>query len=316
MILLSFLLYDVICMVYNIWNVVIDDILAKEIKRKSKNFASHINYGVKKGDIIILCKKKSGYFGLLEAGSDQVKNMNKIKIFRNQTQSRFYFNIKSVILLNEMIDIKDIIIRIKDDEMVGFKNITSYKKKFMKNILEFVSIEYDKGEKIVNLIKVRHHNFKIEELEKTKDILISSESDVIDSIDEPIIDSSSSEEEEEINDVVFIPVMVVPCKEFNHTLLYKRRYVMKHIQNCNLCDVTNNNNVDVLSKMTKSSVKMIDDCKKVTVEEIVDKYWNMEVHYPIKETNSDNNYIINIIPTKNYTDLYKNCLLILTTKRE
>lgn len=167
--------------------------------------------------------------------------------------------------------------------------------------------ELDKLKKIEQIKKLKAKP-KIEDYVKKykekNNIVICSDDE-----DEDLDDAS--ENKDQSDDEGTIPIMIVPCKDYDFDeLLDQNKYFQKHYKKCKKCDITNNNNSDILQTIDKAEVEVIE----ITSEKhgyfnpALDAYFSLKKYVPMTDEDKEN--FIRVIYINNDHEIYNGCLLV------
>jgi len=120
----------------NLWNNL-------DVKNMS-TMATYDSVGAKKNDIIIFYVKGKGFSGMCKLSSDQRNNNENLVIFRDKNFNKVIFDMEYFYPFIDIITISSVINYIKSDR-VGFKNIVSFRNKFLAGTYKINSLDNDKG---------------------------------------------------------------------------------------------------------------------------------------------------------------------------
>jgi hypothetical protein len=134
------------------------------------------------------------------------------------------------------------------------------------------------------------------------------------------IDRAKSEENNMDEEIIkMIPIMIIPCKDFNfpevkNTILEEIKltnYFKKHHIKCKNCEITNNNNInlrEILLYHKKYEIQyQISDEDDYELEEELENYYNLNAHDPFIDPEMTTIKIKHIL---NYDCVYDDCLFI------
>ncbi|QKF94240.1 hypothetical protein QKU48_gp0782 [Fadolivirus algeromassiliense] len=120
---------------------------------------------------------------------------------------------------------------------------------------------------------------------------------------------------EEDNIGGYIPIMIIPCKDYNLPKVNRDKYFKEHYKSCNNCDITNNNNRELCSILDKSKIQFIEitDEKHMYLNSALDAYLNLRNHKPLDAIEFP---FIRVMYLNNDDDIYDKCLLITWQDKE
>ena len=284
-------------------------------KYKKKHFTCFDGSNIKKDDIIIIyCKdkKKSAFKEILQVKNDAKLN-NKINIFKDNNLNKYVVDLYNKKKLQNVVKINDLLNNV-NIEATCFKKNSYFQQKFLKeNIL--IKMEYGKKildtllylENITKTIEIKETNTNSDEKEEVNS---QNSSDTInsESSHKSAIENSIEKEEEEVK-LGRIPIIVVPCEEFNLPKKKGEKYFVSHYKECKKCTTTNNNNKDIGSILDIAEIEIIKiiSTKDGFFNPVLDDYYGLENHEPM-----DYNKIpfIRVAFIDNNHDIYNKCLLI------
>ena len=118
------------------WLYVITKSAYKDYIKSKSQYLTFFEKKVNKGDIIIIFNKDrscNGFGGIVQLETNPENNeIKQINIFKNNNLNRFYSKVSFKLLFTSLIRIESIVEHLKT-EATGFKNIASFRSKFMKN---------------------------------------------------------------------------------------------------------------------------------------------------------------------------------------
>ena len=125
-------------------------------------------------------------------------------------------------------------------------------------------------------------------------------------------DSETEEEEEmELDDDPngYIPIMIVPCENFNLPDMNEEIYFVNHYKTCDKCDVTNNNNRELCSVLNAANVEFceITDEKHAYFDPALEAYYKLKKYEPM---GAENYPFVRVAYINNDHDIYDKCLLV------
>jgi hypothetical protein len=120
-------------------------------------------------------------------------------------------------------------------------------------------------------------------------------------------DSSSDDLEDDLNG--YIPIIIVPCKEFKLPLKNRETYFVQHYKSCNNCDITNNNNRELCSVMDKAEIEFLEiiEEKHAYFDPALDHYFGGKKFEPMGSTKYP---FIRVMYINNAHDIYNKCIFI------
>ncbi len=187
-------------------------------------------------------------------------------------------------------DINDYFTRSARQEKV--KNDIEEKKKVTKKV-ESPEDDEDQDSRLSKLkpgecviIKSAPDNYKCE----SDDDYIFIGSDKEEEEEENPEPEQESEDDTEVeNERGFIPILIIPCPEFEIPLSDKSKYFREHYMRCDICEITNNNNRELSSILHKKETKIL--IKNVTTEDnelvndSLEHYFSLKKLDPTKKIN-------------------------------
>jgi hypothetical protein len=120
-------------------------------------------------------------------------------------------------------------------------------------------------------------------------------------------DSSSDDIEDDPNG--YIPIIIVPCKEFKLPLKNRETYFVQHYKSCNNCDITNNNNRELCSVMDEAEIEFLEIVteKHGYFDPALDHYFGGKKFEPM---GSSKYPFIRAMYINNAHDIYNKCIFI------
>lgn len=272
--------------------------------------------GIGKDDVVMLyCKSRTenGFFGILQINSALSRNVgNKINIFKDQNLNKYHAKLKYKNLFTNYIGLQEIMKTLCTD-IAGYKNAASFKARFIKTENSVAKIE-PLGKKLVD--KIIQLSVELDKSEESEEENIKSESNENDEENESENSKSeNSEEDEKKSEMIedengFIPIIVVPCKEFQIPAKGKENYVVNHYKTCNKCDVTNNNNRELCSIIDNAHIEflVIEDEKHGYFNPALEAYYCVQNYEPMGANELP---FIRFMYADNGHELYDKCMLIV-----
>jgi hypothetical protein len=216
------------------------------------------NEEFKSGDIIILIMSKKicyNFIGFVQINDKVVINNKKIKIFKDALLNANYVPLKFRMLCIGDIKLSNVLkeLKIKTPE---FTNSTKFISKFAKKHIIMSALPATEGKQIIkHLIKLK------EEAEQSSNSSDDSTSDTNTIDTETTLDTNTSDkntsddessehssEESKEEEKGLIPIMIIPCSNFNiGQAKNKITYFVDHYKGCTKCEVTNNNKMELNS---------------------------------------------------------------------
>jgi hypothetical protein len=267
---------------------------------------------IKKEDIIIIYYKNkglSGFYILLQIGDNKkVKKTNENHII-----------IKNKVILEKPIQIKKMIQYLKSNE-TGFVNEKAFRNTFLKhenNIVELNEIGRKIVTRIIQETQQDQEETQEQDLEEQEEAHEGQDQEEQEDQEEEVqediesgSDVESDDEVEEENTNGFIPVMMIPCKNFKLPDEGRVDYFVDHLKSCYDCDLTNNN-------QNKSFIFILD----TSTVEFLEITETKHVHFnpPLNAYHSLKNYetsgvkslpFIRISYINNGHEMYNGCMLI------
>jgi hypothetical protein len=300
-------------------------------------------------DIIIVYSKElknRGFGALLQISGDLALNTtNNIKIFKNDNLNKYRAKVSIRKNFIPLIKIKDVIDNLKISDS-SFKNVQSFSGKYLKGengvillqnhgqlltnkLIELSSKKDEKnsqGKKSSKNSSDNDSDSDRSEKEVSGDESSDDESSDDKSSDDKSPDDKSSDDEssddessdDESSDEThnnnrgFIPIMVIPCKDFKIEKIDEKNRgdaFMNHYKKCNKCEVTNNNNRELCSIVDKAKIDFFDleTEKHAFFNPALDCYFGMEKYEVLGATQFP---FIRVVYINNKHALYDQCILI------
>ena len=294
----------------------------------SKNKSNRIcffqkNNSVKSGDIIIIYQKEKlncGFNSVVQLCSDVKYNDKNIKISSDNNMNRYYAKINFKKNFIEIISPEEIIKYLSTDS-VGFKNASVFKKKYTSKLNALIGFDVY-GKKIMTRLFVQDEDNFIKSEEKKQEL--EEDEDEDEKLDEDLEEEDEELEEDEVlenksedtnessisDNPGFIPIMVVPCKEFKLPKKDREEYFVDHYMACKKCDITNNNKNSELTRIiNKNNVEIFEltVSKHYYYNPAINAYHDLSNYEPqeIKKKNK-----ARIIYINNGDEDYDGCFLI------
>ena len=288
------------------------EIIKKRLENKKQElYCYDQNEDIKNGDVIFIyyLKKKTitnGFVGYCIAESEIFEN--ELKIFDDKNLSKYAIKTKETNILNETVKL------IKFEQLVEqhcyFKCIKTFKNKYLSKEMAFVKIPDKFGESLINhLVNMPQTKYTYDNDEEPKDTYYDSDKiseseceSESESESESKSESESESETEPENIIGNIPIVFIPCCNFNNKKSFYDEF-SKHID-CKKCDITNNNNfsLEIIINNNKIKEKIIEDYDEIDI--YIDYYHNE------KKYDNKSKYII-VYKVNNEDCDYNNCYIII-----
>jgi predicted nucleic-acid-binding Zn-ribbon protein len=294
------------------------------------------NQNMKKKDVIILYQKqrmKNGFYGIVQLREDLKYNEKKIKVFSDLNMNRFYARVCYRSQFTELIN-PEIVVHALSSGATGFKNVTSFKQKYVGKINASIEFELH-GKKIMTQLLIKDEELILmtetesqQETEEAETEEAETEEAEIEekkpkkkkpkskskSKSKPKPKEEDVDEVEEIVEQKCIPIMVVPCKTFKFPEISREDYFVKHYKSCKKCETTNNNDgLEIISLLEENNIEIyeLNDYKHYYFDPALDAYYSSDFYEPpdlmIKP-------FVRVIYINNKHDVYNKCLLITATR--
>lgn len=195
----------------------------------------------------------------------------------------------------------------------------------LNNVIESVenkkkNLKKEQTKSVVNNKKTKNNVNKIVSINKKllKKNNIKLIDDIKNSDDDTISISSSNKElelsdnlelESEKNNKGLIPILIVPCDNFKFPIKDQKKYFKNHYLNCNNCDITNNNNLELSSVIDDAYIEIVTiiDEKDPYFDPPLESYFRLENYEPM---DLKSNPFIRVSYINNGNKLYDKCLLV------
>ncbi len=317
----------------NYWMYVLNSHSITDFKNYSKpyfvipNNENIKNEDIKAGDIIIMIVQEAmcyKFIGFVQINSVPEKN-KKIKIFRDINLNFECVSLNFRLICNESRKLSLILKQLNIQEK-EFKTGAEFTKKFAKKHFIMCSFPSRHGRLLVKLLISLNNtdsnsdNESIPEdspIKKIKTIKTKTKK----SIKKKPVSSSSSATKESNDESIegtesdtielgMIPVMMIPCPNFNIVDAKNNvQYFIDHYKSCNKCSYTNNNNIELGAVIDKSNFEYHE------ITESFHEYFNSALDcYSLGQKYEPINHaeipFVRLLYINNEHDFYDNCLLI------
>lgn len=319
--------------------------LKKHFENNTEMFISTFQHSnVVNGDIIIIYvkdKNKSGFVCMTQTKSNQIENFSgKVKIFSDNNLNSYCFQIETCIFLPNLVKIKNISPYLSD--IKSFKNNQNFSSKYLKCYYTFNKLDYDLGYNIIkslfqlnpisvsferdendiNIEKTTNNkNIKSKNNTKLKKNNTKSKNNTKLNNDTKKLKNNNPENNNLKNNDTNnftnngnIPIMIVLCAKSLDQLLNEpdneSNVIYDHLLNCNVCDVTDNDNVKakLLNLWNSSNISYFEvDSTHEEYISALDSYHNLRNYNPFEQVDKPSINLLNIIEQNN---IYNNCMLI------
>lgn len=324
----------------DLWIYPVTNSSLQQILEFKQNYICSIeNPDCKKGSILFLYlknKKKSGFVGYFELYSPFKKNID-IKIFRDDRLNKYTAEFKFKKIFDKPIR-ADLLLTIKEYRRFTYlytndENKINLVSELRDNFLKLFSDQSNL--KIIPDIKQIEPNkkiipdgkqkksaklesdpdskkeifpIKIKTTEPTKKIIkIDTEDSTSDIDNQPDIESASEEDEHG-----FIPILIIPCDNFNLNILPsegKKKYFIEHYKTCNNCDIINNNSIELTTIFDSAKIEFITikEQDNALLEIPLNYYYSLKKYDP---ADSKSQKFIRVAYINNSHELYNKCYLV------
>lgn len=303
---------------------------------------------IKKNDVIIIYVKDrlaNAFRGIMQASCDCKQNKG-LAIFSNKHMNRWCVDISFRSFFTEPIKPITFIEKLNVND-IGYNNPGPFSRKYMKNLDTVCKVDNHQKKIIDTFIKMAgiqvneiHRNIEQivfmannpvvydlypeivfdDSTEETFDM--SDNESIIESNEESNDDDGSisgyddegSEEEEyeEIEDDPngYIPILIIPCKDFKFPNTNKDKYFIEHYKTCNKCDITDNNTRGLSSIIDHATVEFyeITDKKHAFFLPTLDSYYALKKFEPF---GIEMYPFVRILYINNGHYLYDKCIFVV-----
>lgn len=287
--------------------------------KKKFYISSCIKPPVYRNDIVIIYQKhdtpiKSGFVGICQVKSNMRNNEKNIKIFNDNNMNKYFCDIGTVCLFDEICKISQV-----ENILKLEKNDNTFKKIYVTKMLNrqpnIVQFDNKIGENIVNVL-TEGSTFKQNKKEQ------KYSSDEYESKSDCNSSKFSSESEKTITDsenddllVVqgHIPIMMIPCSNLKWAKNCELTIndVKKHFKYCDKCDKIDNNNISIVPAFEKSELFCRELTNNTEINEYLDYYFNLK-KYSFELDGQDKKYDhILIFRINQRGNMYHKCILVV-----
>lgn len=337
--------------IYTVNNKIWEEYLKLYEKQKLGFLSTFSDYAVRTDDIILIYLKKpskSVFVGLAQADTNQCKNKDNIKIFKDNNLNMYLIKLRALMIFDTPVDTR-VIYDVLKNELHDIKSLRSFQLRYLNQYDAITKLPPRiGGDQLVIVLKNMWLQMKPAEIKDDdsegydKDIFIKENSESDNNTTDSEFDynfesddnsASNSEEDiiieeiEECTEGGMIPVIFLPCDTFItdwealEDLSDKQEYFRIHYMECRHCEKTDNNNIslDTMISIDNNDVVVC----LVTVTEIInaDIDLSLPYYYNLKRCPIDEDYIedlpedkkgyVRIIEIKNGHEEYDDCFLIL-----
>jgi hypothetical protein len=298
------------------------------MKNKDYYISFFVKNNIKKKDVVILYQKqrmKNGFYGIVQLKNDPKYNESKIKVFPDRNMNRYYTKVCFRSQFTELIN-PEVVIHSLSSDAIGFKNVTSFKQKYVGKINALVELQLYgkkimtqlliKDEELIQITETETESRKDDESEEESEEEEEEEEEEDESEEEikevkpKKKEKSKPKSKEEIVEQGCIPIMVVPCKNFKFPEISREAYFVNHYKSCSNCETTNNNDgLEIISILEQNNIEIyeLNDYKHYYFDPALDAYYSSEIYEPpdlvIKP-------FARVIYINNEHDIYDKCLMI------
>ena len=103
--------------------------------------------------------------------------------------------------------------------------------------------------------------------------------------------------------------MIIPCKSFKFPTKDKPKYFKHHYKRCTKCDITNNNNIELMTLLDKATIEVVEVRTQNSkfYNSVLDCYLSLRKYEPVETPDYP---FIRITYINNGDELYNHCLLV------
>lgn len=268
------------------WTYKLDDLywnqLEQNFNKKQFRLSSFKVGAVSHGDVVLIFRThknsfKTGFVAVAKIETGMQHNEQNIKIFNDKNMNKFYCELQSVFIFDEVLQLAGIKKQIAD------LNVANLRRTAIGDNTMFVKLNDDAVKNIIPII--------------------------IDCI--PVSDSDESEHDEISDDNInnnedkdelgHFPILFDPCEEFEWGDLESFK---NHFEHCEQCASQDNNEISVSTKFNTFEFEFKELKKDLQIEKLFEYY-----HTNKRYANTKSTITINLIKKSN--NLYNGCCLIL-----
>lgn len=309
-----------------------------------------INENIKLGDIIIFIstnKHCSNFVGCVQLNSKVILNKNgKIKIFKDAQLNSNYVLLKFRLLCNDPVKLNTVLkhLNTKDE---GFTTVAKFTHNYIKKHIIICPFPSNNGKLIIKYLIQLNNESNNDDSEEAKPTKIftkqtkkkiglnktttessnsskknvkkvknvkkrqsSSDSDSYELTGSETNSRTNSEEEEQEEEKGLIPIMIIPCQDFNiDPSKNKIKYFTDHYKSCIDCVITNNNDIELGSVINNCSLEFheITEERNSLFNPALDQYFSGNKYEPIESLEHP---FVRILYINNDHDIYDKCIMI------
>lgn len=305
------------------WTYRIDDLfwnqLEQNFNKKQFRLSSFKPNVVRKGDIILIFKvhkntPKTGFIAICQVETDMKYNENSVKIFSDKNMNKFYCELSSVFILDNVLQLSEI-----KNHMSEF-NSTSFRKTNIGDNTMFIKLSESVANEIVPFVTECMPEVEQPEPDDINDDDTNDENDSDD--DNNNLENEDEDEEEDKSDIDDVdvrlghfPILFDPekCSKFKWSsdMNIRINNFKHHFANCDDCQRTDNNEISVISKFNKGQFHLTDLKDESKITKLIDYYQNTK-RWQLEFTDDDKKYDHIIVHRINSPEnLYNGCCVVL-----
>jgi hypothetical protein len=305
------------------WTYKIDDQFWNQLEhnfnKKQFRLSSFKPNAVRKGDIILIFKNhksapKTGFISVCQVESDMQHNSTNLKIFSDKNMNKFYCELSSVFILDNVMQLSAIKNKLDDFNPQSFRKL---------NIGEntiFTKLNSNVADQIVPIVtecmpEVENNEQEEEDGDEEIDKDDNDNENEVNEHNNELFEEMESEDD--IDDVEVrlghFPILFDPCKKFQWSpdMNVRINNFKHHFANCDQCKQTDNNEISVVSKFKTSQFHCTDIKNETQINKFLEYYQNVK-RWKLEFTDDDKKYDHIIVHRINNPDnLYHGCCIVL-----
>lgn len=297
------------------WTYRIDELfwnqLEKNFNKKQFKLSSFKPSPVRKGDIILIFKvnknsSKTGFVSVCQVETDMQHNENNVKIFSDKNMNRFYCELSSVFILDNVFQLSEI------KNNISEFNSASFRRSNIGDNTIFTKLNANIANEIIPVVTEcvpefsQEINDNIEKDDFVDDVTRNYENE-----------ESTYESDLDDTDVRLghFPILFDPekCGKFKWSsdMNVRINNFKHHFANCNDCQRTDNNEISVITKFNKADFHFTDLKDENKITQLINCYQSSK-RWQLEFTDDDKKYEHIIVYRINKLEnLYNGCCIVL-----